>query len=459
MDRDATPRADAGDDPDDEPTGTIRRVAPAGWALGTRIAGLVATAITLVVLSRRLGPSAFGVFSVATSVALAASLVVAGGLNRVLLRDLARALAHDERAEARHLLRSGARALLCSGPVGIVVAIALGVITIDSSRTTVALAAVLAVLLGVILVGNDMLRPLREYRVVSLTAGRSGGVLVTGLFLLLILWRVTRPDTIDGALVLNVVAAVLGTALVAGVLVARARKRTAPSTEPSAPMARRLLLAGLPFGVTQVAMYVSGQVDLWVSGAVLSDTDTGLYAVAVRFMNLVTVPQTAAQLALGAVIPALFALGRTRAMEFRIRRAATASTLLALVVCIPCVVFPETVVRLVFGSGYDDAGSILRVLAIGQLVNVFTGLCAITLSLCGFERLVLVVALVSAVGSTVIDYAAAVLWGVDALAIAQAVTSAVSVLTLWLLAHRLLGIWTHAFWPTPRALARRAPDG
>jgi hypothetical protein len=86
------------------------------------------------------------------------------------------------------------------------------------------------------------------------------------------------------------------------------------------------------------------------------------------------------------------------------------------------------------------------------MVNVATGLCGLTLSLCGYERLVLVVAVFSGVGSAVADYTAARLWGVNALAIASAATTAASFIVLWALARRYLGIWTHPLWPSPRVL-------
>jgi O-antigen/teichoic acid export membrane protein len=432
--------------------GRLRRAAPAGWALATRVTGLVATALSLVILSRRLGVTDFGVFAVATSVAAAGSLVTAAGVNRVLLRDVAGALARDERREARELLWAGSRAVVMAAPIGVLTAFVAGNLAIESGTFTVAMSAALALVLGLLLVATDVLRPLGEYRVANLTSGRSGGTLVTVLFLGLIAWSFTRPQDVDGALVLNLVAALVAAGLVVWVLVVRGRARTESAGASSWSSARLLLIAGLPFGVTQIALFLSSQVDLWVAGGVLPDTDTSLYAVSSRFTNMVLVPLNAAQLTLAAIIPTLFTLRRMEQLQFRVRRAATLATLAALGALLPCVIVPARVIGLLFGPEYEAGAPILVALALGQMVNVATGLCGVTLSLCGHERLVLVVAIVSGVGSAAADYIAARLWGVNALAIASAATTAGSVLVLWALARRFLGIWTHPLWPTPRAL-------
>jgi O-antigen/teichoic acid export membrane protein len=302
-----------------------------------------------------------------------------------------------------------------------------------------------------------VLRPLGEYRVANLTSGRSGGTLVIVVFLGLIAWSYTRPKDIDGALALNLLAALVAAALVIWVLVARSRKRTEPAGASSWSSARVLLLAGLPFGVTQISLFLSSQVDLWVAGAVLADTETSLYAVSSRFMNMVTVPLNAAQLTLAATIPTLFTLGRMEQLQFRVRRAATLATLPALAALLPCLIVPATVIGVLFGAQYEAGAPILVALALGQIVNVATGLCGLTLSLCGYERLVLVVAVVTGVGSAVANYTAARLWGVNALAVASALITAVSFIVLWALARRHVGIWTHPLWPSPRALLRAGP--
>jgi O-antigen/teichoic acid export membrane protein len=437
---------------------SLGRFMPTSWALVSRILGLGASTLVAMLLSRSLGPEQFGRFAVVTSIAIGSSLAATGGQNRLILRDLAAALAHDHRDVARDVLRGGFRALCLWVPMGMGAAGAATWMILGPSLATIALAAALAAALGLLLVASDVLRPLGEYRVANLASGQSGGTLVAFGLAALAIWTFTRPVTADGALLLNLLAAAWALIIALVTLVRRSRSRVGRSSNGRESRATRAMaLAGVPFVVAQVAMFLTGQVDLWIAGSLLDEVDTGLYAAALRLMNIVRIPLNAAQLTLVAVIPALFTLGRLGPLEFRMRRAATLATAPAMVALVPCVLFPGPVIALVFGSDYRAAAPVLIALALGQLVNVLTGLCGIALSLCGQQRAVLVFAVVSALTATVANYLAASLWGLEALAVASASVSGGGFVVLWWLAKKRLGIWTHPLWPSVSNL-RPSPE-
>ncbi|MEJ5254782.1 MAG: oligosaccharide flippase family protein [Acidimicrobiales bacterium] len=430
----------------------IRRAAPATWALAARLAGLVASTAIAMVLARSLGTDQFGRFSVASSIAVGGSIGVSGGLNRAALRDVASRMAHQEPGAAQAVIAAACRAFGIVAPLGAVATAFVGSLVLGWG-TTVALAAMLALVLGLLLVVADVLRALGDYKIANVASGPSGGALVALGFLLPLGWSALRPTTADAALVVNLVAAMVASALAVGVLVVRTRKVTA--TEASVRRGAtpaRLLHAGLPFMVTQVALFLSLQVDLWIAGATLSEEDTGLYAAALRLMNVIRVPLTAAQFTLLAAIPALHALGRMRELERRVRRAALIVTVPSAVGLVACAFLAGPMLSLVLGEGYRGAAPLLVTLALGQLVIVALGLSGNVLNLCGFERLMLVVSVSSLAASVLADFVAARLWGVEALAVASASTTAGSFVALWWLAHHHLGIWTHPLWPTMRNL-------
>mgnify|MGYP001627196898 CR=1 FL=1 len=435
----------------------IRRTAPATWALGSRVAGLVASTAIAMVLARSLGTDEFGRFSVASSIAVGGSIAVAGGLNRAALRDVASLLAHGDQGAARSVIVSAFGAFGLVAPLGVLGTVLTGSVVIGWGRTVV-LTAALALVLGLLLVLADVIRALGEYRIANVASGPSGGAAVALGFLVLSAWSLFRPRTADAALVLNLVAAALAAALAVAVFLARAREVTPRTTTTSPPAApKHLAWAGFPFMVTQVALFLSLQVDLWIAGATLSEGDTGLYAGALRLMNVVRVPLTAAQFTLLAAIPALHALGRMEELERRVRRAGTIVTIPSAGALLICVLFAGPMLALVLGESYRAAAPLLVTLALGQLVIVALGLSGNVLNLCGFERLMLVFSVGSLASSVVADLVAARLWGVEALAIASASTTAGSFVALWWLAHRQLGIWTHPFLPSRRNLL--APAG
>jgi O-antigen/teichoic acid export membrane protein len=434
-------------------TGTNRGVAAGAWAFLARIGGLGAATVSAMLLSRGLTQSEFGRFAVAASVATGGALIAAGGLNRAMLRDIAGGLAQGDKARAHATLRHGLFALACSIPVGCAVAVLATWILVGHDGSTLLLVAALTAMLAAVLVLSDVLRGLGEYRLANLTTGRNGGTLISALFAAAILPAALRPHTLDGALGLYATACALGLGAAAVTTIYWGRRRTSPGElNAPAPAAGLLLLAGLPFAITQLAAFLGSQVDLWIAAGTLSATDTGAYAAAFRVMSIVTIPLNAAQITMAAAIPALFILGEYEKLEFRLRRAATVATVPAVGALVLCIVFAAPLLGLLFGEAYEDGAPILIALALGQIVNVLTGLCGVALSLCRREQLALRVSLAALAASVVADWVAASLWGVTALAIASAITSALSYLALWWLAHRELGMWTHPFFPSRRAL-------
>ncbi len=330
-------------------------MAAGAWAFLARIGGLGAATVSAMLLSRGLTQSEFGRFAVAASVATGGALIAAGGLNRAMLRDIAGGLAQGDKARAHATLRHGLFALVRSIPVGCAVSVLATWILIGHDGSTLLLVAALTAMLAAVLVLSDVLRGLGEYRLANLTTGRNGGTLISAVFAATILPAALRPHTLDGALGLYATACALGLGAAAVTTIYWGRRRTAPGDlNAPAPAAGLLLLAGLPFAITQLAAFLGSQVDLWIAAGTLSATDTGAYAAAFRVMSIVTIPLNAAQITMAAAIPALFILGEYEKLEFRLRRAATVATVPAVGALVLCIVFAAPLLGLLFGDAYED---------------------------------------------------------------------------------------------------------
>lgn len=433
-------------------------VRPASWAACARIAAAATSLLASAILGRLLGPDGFGTVALVTSVATAAAFVGSAGLNRLLLRDVSSVTRHrhvDEALEgatpslAEHQrvaveLREARRLLLGSVPLAAVLsgAVIWAAAGTDGAAFSLAVAgAALTVGLSMLLVLSDLLRGMGEVRWANLASGRAGGALVLGSLVGLLL--VVQPST---ALSASVCLALAATGSAAVLLLAVHRRRgELPSVGPgpASPVSRRTLAAlAAPFAGTQLMLFIGSQVDLWVAGGMFDPSDVGDYAAALRLMALVTLPLTAAQLALVAPIAALHARGERATLERRVRSAATTAGLPALVALVPCVVVPGLVLRVVYGEGFEGAATLLAVLAVGQAVNVATGLCGTVLTMAGRQRLVLLVTGGGAAVSVVCDVGAAAWAGPVGLAVASATTTAAMFVSLWWLSRRVLGIRT-----------------
>jgi O-antigen/teichoic acid export membrane protein len=160
-------------------------------------------------------------------------------------------------------------------------------------------------------------------------------------------------------------------------------------------------------------------------------------------MGIVSMPLLAAQVVVSSRIAGFRAQGRMDELEALVRRTATFTTLGSFFILLPCVLVPSRVLTLVFGQQYASGGFVLAVLGLAQLVNVVTGLCGVTLTMCSKENLLLRVAIVSIIFSLVFDLLGARIYGTKGLAVASAVTTAAQFVVLWWVAHEVLGIWTH----------------
>ncbi len=428
----------------------IRRYSPAMWSLSTRAGGALGVAVLNVLLARRLSTADFGILAVVTSVATLGTFVVSAGVNRTLLRNLAASRALDRPREIAADLLVGRRILLVSLPLGTVLA---AVVTLAFTRNDdrvwalALLGGLLALVGGCVLLGADVLRGLGEIRLANLTAGRNGGALTIGIFVLLLLVAGSSGLTVTSALTYNLVGLLVAGGLL---LVAFRRYRPRPSgpTDLPDPAVRRaLMVASAAFAGTQIAAFLSTQVDLWVGNGILSPSDVGIYAGALEVMTVVALPLFAAQLVVIAQVSALHAQGLTRQLENLVRRTATLVTVPAVVLLIPCIVAPAEVLTVLFGSAFAPGAFALGVLAVGQLVNVVTGLCGTVLAMTSHERLVLWVSMLGAALSAAFDVVGASIWGIDGLAVASALTTSAMFIAMWVLARRRTGMWTHPGWP------------
>jgi len=308
---------------------------------------------------------------------------------------------------------------------------------------------VLATLTALVFVMSDLLRGLGEVRWSNGTSGRSGGVVVLGVFVLLLVF--VAPDTAGGALACLVVATATALVSLTAALVRErawftgAIRRLRPS-DARASDVRATVSASAAFAGIQLVLLAGAQADLWVAGGVLDDAEVGAYAAAVRAMALVTLPLVTVQLASQAAVAHLAARGEWTRLEHQVRRLAAGASLPSAVLLSACVLAPALVLRVLLGPGYGGGAPVLAILALGQAVNVASGLCGTVLSMSGEERLVLGVTGVGAVASVLLGLGGAAVGGPVGLAMAAGLTTAATYGVLWGSCRRRLGIRTEPGW-------------
>jgi O-antigen/teichoic acid export membrane protein len=420
--------------------------------------GIATTMLINVVLARWLSPDDFGLFLLLSSGLGFASLLAMFGLSVAIVRFVPESLGRGDPARARQAMGLiGGVALVTIGSTAALVALGLAywgtaLFELPDVPAIVPMVAVGVVLLALSQLTGEAFRSLHELRLASLfSGGQAGGLLSSMVFLVLMSVAIVlgKPSFLT-ALALNLVAMSVSLPLAAlGLLqVSRAQLAVAPGVAATAPIAMsELLRFCLPMLVIQLLTCVSMQADLWIAGAACPHNQLALYGAARRVMLLVSMPLQMVNLTVMASIAELHGQQRLKEIESLLRGAASWAAWPSSVAIVVLLVAGGPVLELLFGPYFRQAAGPLRILAVGQLFLVCAGAAGYALEMTGRQMCSLLVNLLDAVAMVALGTWAATHYGIVGLALASTAVVAAHSIVIWVLARRLVGVWTH---PTVR---------
>lgn len=423
-----------------------------------RVLGIGVNVLTSALLARVLAPADFGEFLVLMNMlAFAASLAMLG-LGSAVVRFVAERLGRGDPQRARCaailIWRVAAVSMSVVGG-GTFLALWLGGarwLQLETSVGFCFLAAVAALLLAGQQLGAESLRGYHELRFTSfLSGGQSGGPLAGGLFLATLFiaanWLTPSLPLAVGCLVAGLAVSV---PITLALLVGTARRKVAAHSEMSEtapnmpPMSLgKLLSVALPMLALQLLAFATLWADLWIAGAWCSRDELAWYAAARRLMVLVGLPLQIVMLTVLSSIADLYARGQKQKLQQMLRGAAGLAALPAGAAAVAMIVAPGTILGLYYGPFYRQAALPLAMLGCGQLVVLCCGLGGYSLLMTGRHYAALFVNLATAVFVLAASPLAAWKFGIHGLAAVAATAAVLQAGTEWILARRLLGIWTH----------------
>lgn len=411
-------------------------VADAGlWAAVGLAAPLAQGFVAAALLARLLPPAELGRYLLAMSVVAAIATLGRLGLARSATREVAAALAL--RAPGR--ARAAVGAVLRLGLAGSLLACALGLAWagLAGAPPQLALWALVATwppLLAELLRGLDAPRP----------AAMVGGVLTAAALLpaLALAFALGYPATLGDVLLLQAAAGALASAY--GLVTLRgALARQSAGEAPSRPLHAHLSDALPQLGV-ELLWLGYAHADLWIMAALRPPAEVAVYAVATRVARLLQLPQEVSKSALAPRLAALWAQERRGALEGLLRRAALLSTALALLGCLIMLAAGGPLLRWLFGPGYAGGAPTLVIASLAAVGTTSAGLAATTLTMAGYQRVVLVVSCGAVLVAVLLALALAPAFGGPGVAFAIAAGVLLQNGLLLACARRLLGVWTFA---------------
>ena len=408
--------------------------------------GLAATAL----MTRLLPPSEIGLlFLLLTLVGVASTLGQLGLSRNLVLRvGEAGARSHDgeSASAAAVILRSLTLAAL--GGVAVMLLLAggpgLGLVGLLGSEATpwvmvwVGLLAAARVLEAVV---GDSFRSLRR-----LASALLFGFLLSRLLLFLGLAamaagfsREFSEARIGHVLVITFAAAAVS-ALAGGVAL---RWHLRGPSGASPPSYRSLLSSSWPILVSTALTLISESCGVWIISATTQDeTQVALFGTALRISILVGFPLMIANGVLMPLIARLYARGERDRLGGLLRLSASVTALPAILLALLYFAVGRPLLAVLFGDFYSQSWTMLLLLSLTQLLNVWTGSCGLTLLMTGSQRLHLRLNLLSLAVMLVAGMVLTGAFGALGMCFAVLVASLFQQLIFLVFARRRTGLWT-----------------
>jgi O-antigen/teichoic acid export membrane protein len=388
-------------------------------------------------VARHLGAAGNGAFALALTTGLFGSAVSLLGLDYVLLRTMAGDLREAKPGAARGAART---ALLATSVAAIVVGIFVALVG----------SPVLHMVLGkdldprlIVLAGVAVL-PLTLNRMAVASLRGAGGVLwaqwlegpqamIVAVAVLLFIIIGGLPIDATGVVTLYFATAALSALAAWAVYRRRSRGWPAGETHPVVPM----LAQGWRISFIVLSRLVLDWVVLVSLGSSHSTVEVGQFRTAWQIAALIMLLVSTFDTVAGPRIAAAWRVGDTGHIRQIIRQSIAVMMVISAPLFVIALGFPEWALGL-FGPEFVPAAPALRILALGQLVNVVSGPLGTVLLMTGNERASMILSVVSLVVLAVLSLTLIPAYGLIGAALTTALIIGSRTIVSWFLVRRTL---------------------
>jgi O-antigen/teichoic acid export membrane protein len=239
------------------------------------------------------------------------------------------------------------------------------------------------------------------------------------------------------------VGASLAVVIVAAWTLAR-RLRGISRAVPAATELRvaNLLHEGWPLCLVLLISALRSQSGAWFAAAYDVAGQVALFAIAQRFVQLLTTPMTVVNTLLPPLVADMYARGQYKRMERIVQAVGGLASLPCLAIFLVILAVGKPLLGGLFGAHYEDAYPLLVILCIGQIAFVVTGSWQIVLPMTGHRHQALRVSMSAAVVHVAATLAGAYFAGVLGVAIGASIGAVAGNIFGLLAVRRHIGIWT-----------------
>lgn len=359
--------------------------AGASLSLMIRLFGVGLLFLANIVLARSISQHEYGLFAYSIEVIALVSVVAALGFDQIAIRVVPDCLAEGDRA--------GLRRFLACGLAIVAVASTCAVLALHAARNAGALpsgmGSGLIALTGLAIAALSALRVAQETMRASRRIALSQVVEQVGWPALLLLLGAAIALGVGGGaltvdLLLGAQAAFYGAAtLMLLFLIARQVPANGPRSVDEGP--RQWLATGIPLALAASLSILLNRGDILALGSAVTAAELAPYTAASRYAALLVLGLAAASAAGAAGMRDAWRTGDRDELQHLIDRTAGLSIAFALPIGAGLIALPELALSL-YGPGYVEGSTALRILAAAQIVNAFTGPVALVVIICDLGK-------------------------------------------------------------------------
>lgn len=416
------------------------------WAFSGKILTAFSGLAVNALLARLLTPDEMGAYFLTLSMVCVFAMVAQMGLTWTIVRLVAESMGTGMPARARMAVRLtirlaglGALVMACVLAFGGGVWIAERLFHSTLMSRVVGLAAVWMILIAFQQLIAEVYRGFHDIRLATIFGGLATGLLAMIIFFWL--WLLQGHSDLSQVILITLVAGFSSVALSS--LILWKKLSTFPLPAGDEITTSDIICISWSLWITSLTFLALLQADLWIMGLFRSPEEVAVYGAVARIVTLVTIPLLIVNAVAPPLIAEMHSQEKTKEMEKAMRTVVTFAGLPSLIVLGLFIFFGDFILGLCFGEHYQVGGVMLVILSVGQLANVWAGLCGQTLILTGHQMTMMVIAIVSGLFMIIGAWLLVEAYGGIGVASAAATGIIIQNVLMVLFAKSKVGIWTH----------------
>ncbi len=401
--------------------------------------GMLAGLLLTVMLGRTLGAEGLGIISLANQIIAILLIFCFLGTNQILIKEISISFDNKELGRISDIIRSSIKLI---GTISLIVAI-----IIISARKRISFS---------FFNEPQLIQPLTLF-CLALVPQMISRILSAGLIGYRKIWQSNLVDQALSTLITLLIFAflyfinkitilsiafayIIGRVLVT-IIVGSYWKNIHPYKGEGKNLLQVLVKPAIPLYVATLSTVINANSSIIILGLFEDAKQIGLFTVASRVALLTSF---FLQITISALAPNISTLYKKKDIE-SLRNMIQRTTLgLFIIGLMSFIIFSISgkYILGIWGEDFKSAYAILIIISIGQLLNISTGPAGLILTMCGFEKTIGNISIISLIVSLLLNIIFISVWGITGAAIAMATTIIFDNIAKLVYAYKKTGIWT-----------------